>query len=231
MNNIFCGIEKLSLVDYDDKVACTLFTNGCNFRCPFCHNGSLVLKRQEGIDFNTILDYLKKRKGVIDAVVITGGEPTLIPSLVDAIYEIKKIGILVKLDTNGSNPKLLKQLIDLKLVDYVAMDIKNSEQKYAETIGLENVEIAKIKESINIIKSSGIDYEFRTTLIAEFHTLDDLINIKAMIKDAKKYVLQHFIERDECINHGLHEISKSECMTFYEALNDEKFKVIIRGYK
>ena len=169
----FYGIEKLSLVDYEGKLACTLFTGGCNFRCPFCHNSSLVKNAFDikPIDDNEYLSYLEKRKNTIDAVVITGGEPTLMPSLLDKIKTFKNMGYLVKLDTNGTNPEIVKKLIKEKLIDYIAMDIKNSIELYPLTTGVNNQEsINNVLETINILKQNQVEYEFRTTLIDEFHS-------------------------------------------------------------
>ena len=155
----FVGIEKLSLVDFDNNLSVVLFCEGCNFRCPFCHNSSLVLCKNEKIDFNDILEYLKERKKLLDGVVISGGEPTLMNDLAHKCKQIKDLGYLVKLDTNGTNPKVIKYLIDNKLVDHIAMDIKGSFANYSEIVGLTSLDLNNIKESINILKTSGISYE------------------------------------------------------------------------
>ena len=178
-------MEKLSVVDFDNKVSCTLFTNGCNFKCPFCHNSSLVLSKVPPLDFNVILDYLKTRKNIIDAAVITGGEPTLLDGLKEKIIEIKKLGFLIKLDTNGTNPACLQELINEKLIDYVAMDIKNGPTNYAKTIGLTSYDLTNIKKSIDILKKGTIDYEFRTTLVKEFHSQSDMKEIRNLILGSK----------------------------------------------
>lgn len=226
----FAGIDKLSLVDFDDKVSCVLFSYGCNFRCPFCHNAPLVNEKNEiFIPFEDILVYLKKRIGEIDAVVITGGEPTLMPDLKDKIIKIRKLGYLIKLDSNGSNPKILKELISEGLIDYIAMDVKNSLLKYNETIGCcfdSNV----IKESINIIMNSGIDYEFRTTIIDEFHDQNSMKDIAMLLKGSKKYILQKFVERDTCIVHGLHEVNIKKAQGFLAILEPYIANVSLRGY-
>ena len=158
MNNMFCGIEKLSLVDYDNKLSCTLFTNYCNFQCDFCHN-ALLLKEEQYLTWNEIKEYLESRKRMLDAVVISGGEPTLKPQLFDVCKEIKAMGFLIKLDTNGTNPHVLKKLIEEKLVDYIAMDIKNDEAGY-DLVTKVKTNMDKIKESIKLIMNSNIDYEF-----------------------------------------------------------------------
>ena len=231
MNKEFCGMEKLSVVDFDNKVSCTLFTNGCNFKCPFCHNSSLVLSKVPPLDFNVILDYLKTRKNIIDAVVITGGEPTLLDGLKEKIIEIKKLGFLIKLDTNGTNPACLQELINEKLINYVAMDIKNGPTNYAKTIGLTSYDLTNIKKSIDILKKGTIDYEFRTTLVKEFHSQSDMKEIRNLILGSKKYYLQQFINRDECICHTLHEVDKKTAEEYLKIIGDAVSYVALRGYK
>ena len=232
INNKFVGIEKLSLVDYEGKLACTLFTNGCNFKCPFCHNSSLVIKDNYSyIEDEEILSYLQKRTKQLDAVVITGGEPTLMPNLIEKIKEIKKLGYLVKLDTNGSNPEIIKQLVENKLIDYIAMDIKNSLNKYNITTGIENINIDKIKQSIEYIMNCGIDYEFRTTLVKEFHNENDIKEISLLIKGAKKYFLQCFVDRGECIKENLHKVDKEKALYFKSLLKESIKNVNLRGYE
>lgn len=231
MNKEFCGMEKLSVVDFDNKVSCTLFTNGCNFKCPFCHNSSLVLSKVSPLDFNVILDYLKTRKNIIDAVVITGGEPTLLDGLKEKIIEIKKLGFLIKLDTNGTNPACLQELINEKLIDYVAIDIKNGPTNYAKTIGLTSYDLTNIKKSIDILKKGTIDYEFRTTLVKEFHSQSDMKEIRNLILGSKKYYLQQFINRDECICHTLHEVDKKTAEEYLKIIGDAVSYVALRGYK
>ena len=226
----FVGIDKFSLLDYEDKVSCVLFCKPCNFRCPFCHNGTTVLEADTFIPFTDILEYLQSRKGLIDAVVVSGGEPTLMPDLKEKIVALKQLGFLVKLDTNGTNPEIIKDLYESNLIDYVAMDIKNSFNKYPLTTGTKQVDINKIKESINYLMTSGIDYEFRTTLIDEYHTLDDIKDMAKEIKGAKRMYLQKFVERDSCIKKGLHEVSKEKAEEFKEELSKELDNVSLRGY-
>lgn len=229
----FAGLQKISLVDYEGKVACTLFTAGCNFRCPFCHNSDLVIyaKNVNYIPFDEILDYLNKRKGMLDAVVITGGEPTLMSDLKEKLYEIKKLGYKIKLDTNGTNPDIVKELVDLKLIDYVAMDIKNSYEGYSKTIGLESYDSNKILESINYLLSGEVDYEFRTTLVKEFHSDEDIKNIAKMIQGAKRYYLQEFKNSGHCIDSSLHEVSLNDAMRFKSILLPYIKEVKLRGYE
>lgn len=224
-------IDKLSLVDFDEYLCATIFTAGCNFRCPFCHNGALVLNQDTNvIPFSNVLTFLKDRKGKLDAVTYTGGEPTLHPTLKEELKEIKKLGYLIKLDTNGSNPKLLKELIDEKLIDYVAMDIKNSYQKYKIITSSPNLNLDKIKESINIIMNSNIDYEFRTTIIEEFHDINDIKEIANMIKGAKRYRLQKYVDRDSCLESGFHEINKNVAQEWVDILSNDIDDVSLRGY-
>ncbi len=224
------GLDKMSLLDYEDKISCVLFYKACNFRCPFCHNGLTVLEAEDEILFDAALDYLKSRKGLLDAVVFTGGEPTLEPHLKEHIQKVKELGFLIKLDTNGTNPNILKNLIDSNLLDYVAMDIKNSEAKYPLTVGMKTIDMAKIKESINILMNSGIPYEFRTTLVHEFHELKDMDELGELIKGSPILYLQKFVERDGCIQKGLHEVSEEEANEFKKVLLKYAKDVELRGY-
>lgn len=225
------GYEKLSLVDYDLKISTTIFFGGCNFRCPFCHNSSLVISPNDSPDIKKeeILDHLRKRRGMIDAVVITGGEPTLEPNLKQFIREIKDMGYLVKLDTNGTNPNVLKDLVESNLIDYVAMDIKNSEAKYSLTTGVK-VNFSNIKQSIDYLINSNIDYEFRTTVISEFHTLEDFVDISILLKGAKKMRIQKFIASENCINPDLHEVDEKLANEFVKELKKTISDVSLRGY-
>ena len=194
------GLQKLTLIDYSDKIACTIFLFGCNFRCGFCHNPGLVLpdKPEKTYKEKEILDFLKQRKKYLDAVCITGGEPLINPDLSELLKKIKELGFLVKLDTNGSNPNELKELICKKLVDYIAMDIKADKNNYNVLAGV-NVNINRIEESMKIIINSGLDYEFRTTVIRGYHNTEKLRKTGKWISSfgkAKKYVIQNFIPRD-----------------------------------
>ena len=203
---IIKGFAKLTLLDYPGKVACTIFTGGCNFRCPFCHNASLATRAGEvaSIPEEEIFELLRKRKGILDGVCITGGEPLLFgDELKDFIINIKKLGYAVKLDTNGSFPDRLASLIEADLIDKVAMDIKNSPTKYGLTAGVENFDMSPILESIELLKSSGIDYEFRTTVVKELHSASDLEEIGKMIAGAKEYYLQSFVDSGDLIGEGL----------------------------
>ena len=227
-----CGLEKFSLVDYDNYVTCTVFTKGCNFVCPFCHNSSLVIaeKYAENIKEEEVFNYLTKRKAVVDAVCITGGEPTLQPDLKEFIKKVKAMGFKVKLDSNGTKPEVLQDLINEKLIDYVAMDIKNSFEKYAQTVGVNQLDLNKIAKSIEILKNSGIDYEFRTTIIEEFHTKHDMEEIAKIVSGAKNYAVQKFVDNGECITHNLHEVEKSVAEDFVEIVRPYVKNIKIRGY-
>ena len=226
----FVGIDKFSLLDYDENVSVVLFAPACNFRCPFCHNGQSVLSNNAEIPFDEILDFLKTRIGLIDAVVVTGGEPTLMPDLIEKIERIRALGFKIKLDSNGTNPEVLRELLRKNLLDYIAMDIKNSEEKYAVTAGLKTIDLTKIKQSIKIIMDSGIDYEFRTTLVAEYHTKDDMKGIGELIKGAKKLYLQKFVDREGVIKKGLHHIEQVWADSFKDVLEDYVTYVSLRGY-
>jgi len=191
------GLQKMTLLDFPGHVACTVFLGGCDFRCPFCHNFELVDGSEKPImDEEELISFLESRTALLDGVAITGGEPCLHGDLPELIKKIRAIGYPVKLDTNGNHPEMLKQLIDERLVDYVAMDIKNCEEKYALTCGLDTLDMKPIKQSIWVLMNSEIDYEFRTTVIREFHEEEDFHKIGEMIKGAKAYFLQRFTDRD-----------------------------------
>ena len=226
----FVGLDKMSLLDYEDYVSAVIFSPACNFRCPFCHNGESVLNSSTEIPFGEIISYLKSRKGLLDAVVVTGGEPTLMPDLENKIRQIKDLGFKIKLDTNGTNPEVLKELIDKKLIDYVAMDIKNSPAKYALTAGCKHLELDKINQSIEVIKSSGIEYEFRTTLVKEFHDFSDMAEIGKLIQGGKKLYLQKFVDREGVIQKGLHHVDQERAILYKKDLEQFVSEVYLRGY-
>ncbi len=222
------GVQKVTLLDYPGKVACEIFTQGCNFECPFCQNSSLIPITNTGeFSEEEIFEYLNLRKNILDGVVITGGEPTVQKDLKGFIKKIKDLGLLVKLDTNGGNPKVLQELIDEKLVDYVAMDIKNIFNKYNITAG-KKINLDNIKKSIEILKASKIDYEFRTTIIKEMHSLDDIINICKLVGNAK-YYLQNFEDSENVIDHSLHGFSREELLFIDKYLKDLFPNVEIRA--
>ena len=220
-DNIFAGLQKLTLLDYPGKVACTLFTRGCNFRCPFCHNASLVVRAEEQQTYSNeeILAFLKKRQGVLDGVAITGGEPTLMSGLYDFIKEVKEMGYAVKLDSNGTRPDVLKRLVNDGLVDYVAMDIKNSPEKYAYTCGLpENYDLSKIEESKSFLMEGKVDFEFRTTVAKPFHTEEDFIKIGEWLKGDEKYFLQQFKDSGDIIGKEISSFNENEMVKFLNHL-------------
>ena len=222
------GLQKVSLVDYDGQIATTIFTSGCNFACPFCHNSGLVKGTEPEIPTSEILEYLNKRKNVLTAVCISGGEPTLHRDLPDFIAKIKELGYLVKLDTNGTNLDMLKFLVENKLIDYVAMDIKNSLDNYSKTIGIDNK--TNIKDTIDYLMNCGINYEFRTTIIKNYHTENDIQKIAQTISGANKYFLQKFVDNDNCLMQGLEEIDHSTANKFLSICLKQIPNTKLRGY-
>lgn len=200
-----CGLQKLTLLDFPDKLACTVFTGGCNLRCPFCHNAPLVLsaREQPQIDPQQLLDFLKKRRGVLDGVCITGGEPLLQPDIAQLMAQIRDLGFAVKLDTNGTFPDRLEALLQQGLLDYVAMDIKNALPRYAETVGIPHFDTAPIERSVALLQQSGIPYEFRTTVVQQLHTDEDLLQIGRWLQGSPRYFLQNFVASGNTIADGL----------------------------
>lgn len=221
---LILGLSKTTLLDYPGSVAATLFTGGCNFRCPFCHNGNIVRKDKSLIPLleEEIFSFLQKRRNVLTGVCITGGEPTLHPDLPDLITQIKKLGYLVKLDTNGTNPQMLHDLIHAGLIDYCAMDIKNSPEKYGATTGFSTehskFDLTDIESSVRIIMhQKQIPYEFRTTIVREFHDEADILAIAQWISGAKAYFLQSYTDSDGVLCKGFHAHSE-ETLQAYAAL-------------
>lgn len=226
------GMEKMSLVDYDGKVAATLFTGSCNFKCGFCHNSQLVL------DYSTlpyyseeeIFSYLQKRKGVIDGVCISGGEPTLCKDLPSFIEKIKNLGYSVKLDTNGTNPNMVKLLHQNGLCDYFAMDIKNNREAYAKIIGFDEFDTSKIEKSVEFFLTEKVDYEFRTTLIYQYHKQENIEKISNWIAGANKYFLQKFKLSDTCIQKNLSGIDNATALIYRDVLRKKIPNTNLRGY-
>ena len=195
------GLQKLTLLDYPGKVACTVFFAGCNFRCPFCHNASLVthVDPAQEIPEEDVIRFLKRRAGILDGVCISGGEPLLTPDLELFIEKIHKMGYLVKLDTNGSSAERLKYFVRKGLVDYVAMDIKNAPQKYGMTVGIDGYDLGNVRESVRFLMSGTVPYEFRTTVVREFHKRADFAEIGKWLAGAERYYLQKFADSGDLI--------------------------------
>lgn len=229
---VISGMKKLTLVDYPGQVACIIFTQGCNFRCPFCHNSSLVKSMNSLNELNeeVIFDYLDKRKGLIDGICISGGEPLLQKDIDLFITKIKNRGFKVKLDTNGSKPDVLKRLLDKNLLDYVAMDVKNTFLKYNNTID-KDIDISCIKESIGVLKRSSIDFEFRTTIVKELHDIKDIEMILEYLGSDVKYYIQNYRDCDTVLKKGLSGFSDEELLEIKEKLERKYPKLVIRGLK
>lgn len=226
------GLQKLTLLDYPGQVACTVFTGGCNFRCPFCHNASLVLPEQlvQDTDEEQVLSFLKKRVGVLDGVAITGGEPLLHKDIGAFLSRIKALGYRIKLDTNGSFPELLMELVRDGLVDRVAMDIKNAPELYARTVGLDKLELAPIERSKDFLLTGAVDYEFRTTVVKGLHTQESLQGAAKWIRGAREYYLQQFKDSGNVLDiEGLGAFNEKEMHALAEGLRDLVPSVQVRG--
>ncbi len=228
---LILGLQKTTLLDYPGKIATTIFTGGCNFKCPYCHNRDLVIPPSDAIPYSIddIFDHLNKKKKVLDGVCITGGEPTLHKDLPDFIAQIKKMGLLVKLDSNGTNPDMLSYLIKSNLVDYVAMDIKHSKEKYNSIASMIHFDITPIETSVSLLKESNIDYEFRTTIMRECHDLADIESIGEWLKGAKTYYLQSYRESEQVINPIFSPHSIDTLNNFVEVLKDYIPNTSLRG--
>ncbi len=228
---IIHGLQKTTLLDYPSKVAATVFFGGCNFRCPFCHNMNLVLHPDESsvLSEEEVLSFLQSRKGILDGVCITGGEPTLQKDLPAFIEKIKDLGYSVKLDTNGTNPGMLRSLAEKKLIDYVAMDIKSSPEGYALASGLDRPDLAPIRESVAFLLQNTIPYEFRTTIVREYHHDAVMEQIGDWIRGASAYYLQSFTDSDFVPDHQLHACDKETLLHFQEILSAYVQSVSLRG--
>ena len=226
-----CGLQKLTLLDYPEKVACTVFTGGCDLRCPFCHNASLVLGAPfpDEIPESELFAYLQKRSGVLDGVCVTGGEPLLQPGLEDFLERVHALGLSVKLDTNGTFPKRLRSLVEAGLVDYVAMDVKNSPERYAETAGVSDFDFSAVRESINFLLTGSVDYEFRTTVVKGLHDAESLRAAASSIKGAKRYFLQKFVDSGELIEDGFSAFSNQEMKEFLNIVSPYVQSAALRG--
>ncbi len=225
------GLQKLTLLDFPERVACTVFLGGCNLRCPFCHNSVLVFPEPEDetVSEDEFFRFLDKRAGVLDGVAVTGGEPLLTPDVLPFLERIKEKGYAVKLDTNGSFPKRLREAVETGLVDYVAMDIKNSPEKYAATCGLPMFDLSKVQESVRFLMNGKIPYEFRTTVVDEFHEAADMEAIGRWIAGARAYYLQNFVDSGACIREGLHAKSPDELHLFRSLLTKYVPNTQVRG--
>lgn len=206
---VFYGFQKLTLLDFPGKMACLLFTGGCPFRCPFCHNAGLVTDMADAVtyDESEILSFLQKRQGLLEGVCITGGEPLMHPQIGAFIRKVRALGYAVKLDTNGAYPEHLAALLNEGLLDYVAMDIKNAPQKYAATIGFSDYDLTVVEKSMALLKAGTVAYEFRTTVVQEFHTVEDIEEIARFIAGAPRYFLQNFVDSGHLIGENLHAVS------------------------
>ena len=221
------GLQKMTLLDYAGKVACIVFTHGCNFRCPYCHNAPLVTETPELISEDELFAFLEKRRGILDGVVVSGGEPTLQKDIIPFLSKIKELGYSLKLDTNGTNPALLREIVALGLCDYVAMDIKNSREKYSLTAGCD-VDIKAIEESVSFLLSDSVDYEFRTTLTRELHSERDVRDIGEWIKGAKRYYLQTFVDSGSLVGEGCSAYSTEEMKEMADVLRPFILTVAVR---
>lgn len=212
-----CGLQKLAMVDFPGKLAATVFTGGCNLRCPFCHNAPLVTHLEEAEHFSEeeVLDFLRRRQGLLDGVVLSGGEPLLHDGVGAFLRKVRDLGFAVKLDTNGTNPDMLEALAQEGLLDYAAMDIKNSPDRYAETCGGVDL-LGPVKRSATLLMAGAVDYEFRTTVCAPLHTPEEMAGIGRWLKGAKRYFLQPFVDSGELVGSGMKPLTKEEI----EALRD-----------
>lgn len=215
---IIRAVQKLSMVDFPGLLCATVFTPGCNLRCPFCHNGSLVLNDEPNVDEEVVFDFFETRKNKLDAVCLSGGEPLLQKGVAEFLRKVKEMGFKTKLDTNGTKPQYLKELLSGGVVDYVAMDIKNSPGKYAETVGVKAFNLKPVYESIDIIKSSGVEYEFRTTVTKTFHDEESLLEASHMIEGAAAWYLQTYRESENVIDKSVEGYSEEEMKSLFEAL-------------
>lgn len=225
------GLQKMTLLDYPGRVACTVFTFGCNFRCPFCHNAGLVTAPDPtaAIPAEEVLRFLSTRQGLLDGVCVTGGEPLLQPDIADFLKKIKALGYLVKLDTNGSRPDVLRQLVEEGLLDYVAMDIKNSPAMYPATVGIEGFDVTPIRESVAYLLEGHVDYEFRTTVVKEFHTEASIREAARWIAGAPRYFLQSFVDSGNLIGTGLTGLSPAEMQALQAVAAEFVKETALRG--
>lgn len=226
-----CGLQKLAMVDYPGKLAATVFTGGCNLRCPFCHNALLVTRLDETPELGeeAVLSFLATRTKLLDGVVLSGGEPLLQPDAADFLRKIRQMGFAVKLDTNGFFPDRLSAILEEGLVDYVAMDIKNAPEKYPITCGIPGLDTAPVAESVKLLRQSGVDFEFRTTLVREFHTPEDLLAIGQWLEGSPRYFLQAFVDSGNLVGSGCSPFTPQEMRDFTLLLRPFFGEVNLRG--
>ena len=226
------GLQKLSMVDFPGKIAATVFTGGCNLRCPFCHNALLVTRLNESPRYDTeeVLRFLRSRKGLLDGVVLTGGEPLLQADAASFLSQVKAMGFAVKLDTNGCYPQALAKILETGSVDYVAMDIKNCREKYASTVGIPGFDTAPVEESIRLLMAGKTDYEFRTTVSRELHTAEDIEAIGRWIRGAKRYFLQNFEDSGNLIAGSFTGFSETEIRVLARQAEPYTEYIGVRGY-
>ena len=224
------GLQKLTLLDYPGKTACTVFLSGCNFRCPFCHNTPLLTAdAADGMAEEELLAFLKKRRGLLDGVAITGGEPLLRPELPALLEKIKALGYAVKLDTNGAFPERLEQVVRAGLADYVAMDVKNSPARYAQTVSMAELDLAPIEKSVSFLLRGIVDYEFRTTAVAEFHDDASFLSLADWLAGARRYFIQCFEPRQTVLQADLHAPSPAQLHHWAELVRPNIADVSLRG--
>ena len=225
------GLQKLTLLDFPGQIACTVFTAGCNMRCPFCHNASLVthIDADEYMDEEEFFAFLKKRTGVLDGVAITGGEPTLVPDLPEFMEKVQSMGFKVKLDTNGTRPDVLRRVVNAGLADYVAMDIKNSKENYGKTVGIPGFLLTPIEESVDILMNSGVPFEFRTTVVDGLHSPADFESIGRWLKGDELYFLQNFKDSGDLISSGMTGKTPEQMNECLEAVKPFIPKAELRG--
>lgn len=227
----FAGMQKLTLLDYPGRTACTLFTQGCDFRCPFCHNSSLLPcgKAEVPLDAEDVLAFLSRRRGILDGVCVTGGEPLMQAGLADFLRRVKDAGFLIKLDTNGTYPERLRALADAQLIDCVAMDVKNGPSRYAETCGLERVDLAPVRESVAFLRAGKLPCEFRTTVVRELHDDASLLELGEFLACDRPYFLQSFVDSPQVLRPGLHACPKATMLHFRDLLLPLMPRTELRG--
>lgn len=225
------GLQKMTLLDFPGQVACTVFLGGCDFRCPFCHNWDILDPSTPVImEDEEFFKFLNSRKGLLDGVAITGGEPLVREGIPEFIEKIRELGFNIKLDTNGNHPALLKKLVADGLIDYVAIDVKNSPARYGETIGIPNFDVSKVDESIRFLLEGNVDYEFRTTVVKQFHDSESFVEISKWINGASHYYLQGFVDRETVPYSGLEAYSEEEMKDFLEIVKPHVKSINIRGF-